>query len=77
MPLYGNAEKLIRDNLTAIAAGNRPLVCAIGYLTDQQFTEINNARAKRKLHTLDSNEILFLGRHVYTSRFADGLLSMT
>lgn len=45
---------------------------AIGFFTEKQFKDINRERNNRELHLLESNEILFMGRHLYNSRSRDG-----
>lgn len=68
MPLYENALDTIRQNLEILAIGGRPKFQVIGYFTEQQFTEINDFRARNELHLLEKNEILYMGRHHYNSR---------
>src|SRR5690242_8649315 len=67
MPLYDNAESLIRRNLEEIAKGNKVQSVLIGTLSDKQLTEINEFRAQEDLPAL-SGEIFFIGRHVHRSR---------
>ena len=45
---------------------------AIGCFTNEQFAEINLGRAALDLHMLEKNEIVFIGRHLHTSRSSDG-----
>lgn len=47
---------------------------AIGYFTDFQFAAINASREMMKLHLLEQNEILFIGKHLHASRSNDGYL---
>lgn len=72
MPLYLDHEERIRFNLTEIHCGHRPQIIPIGFFTEKQFLDINVARQEYNLHQLETNEILFLGRHAYISRTADG-----
>jgi len=72
MPLYANARDLVRVNLELIKAGERPRVVSIGYLTEVQHQAINGIRDREGKPRLESPEILFMGRHLYTSRSADG-----
>ncbi|MBB3743719.1 hypothetical protein FHX10_003218 [Rhizobium sp. BK591] len=72
MPIYHNARILILSNLQTIGAGDRAAIVPIGQFTIQQFTDLNLARADLGLHALESNEILFMGRHLYNSRSKDG-----
>lgn len=68
MPLYKNAEYLIRANLNEIAQGHRVRAVAIGVLTDVQFEAINRQKLSQGLPLLESPEIVFLGKHAYKSR---------
>lgn len=68
MPLYDNAIDTIRTNLEQLQNGERPKFVAIGYFTDEQFTQINEFRLANDLHPLEQNEILYMGRHHYQSR---------
>lgn len=68
MPLYDNALESIRTNLEQLQNGERPKFVAIGYFTDEQFTQINEFRVANDLHPLEQNEILYMGRHHYQSR---------
>jgi hypothetical protein len=45
---------------------------AIARFTDVQFAAINAGRAALDLHVLEQNEIVFIGRHLHTSRSKDG-----
>lgn len=72
MPLYHNARELIRVNLELIHAGDRSKVVSIGYLTEVQHQAINAIREREGKPRLDEPVILFMGRHLYTSRSADG-----
>ena len=72
MPLYEAAIERIRANLRKIEIGDRAPVIDIGFLTDSQFSEINQRRSQFDLHLLEQNEILFMGRHLYNSRHKDG-----
>lgn len=72
MPLYASMEDTIRQQLTILSKGGRVPVIAIGSLTEQQHLEINKFRESEGLPALISPEILYLGRHHYTSRSKDG-----
>lgn len=72
MPLYPDMENTLRDHLTKISNGERVPVLAIGELTETQHIQINNFRDEQGLPPLISPEILYLGRHHYTSRTKDG-----
>jgi hypothetical protein len=72
MPLYPDAEKAIKDNLKKIRAGIKAPVVAIGRLTEDQHTAINDARAKIGLPLLVDSEVVYMGRHNYESRSKDG-----
>lgn len=68
MPLYENALDIIHNQLKKLERGERPKFQVIGYFTDEQLLAINIFRAKNKLHLLEQNEILYMGRHHYDSR---------
>lgn len=68
MPLYENAQAIIRTNLEQLHNGERPKFVAIGYFTDEQFNKINEFRLANELPPLEQNEILYMGRHHYESR---------
>ena len=72
MPLNANSTSLIRANLQLIASGERAKVVSIGTLTEQQHHAVNGHRKQEGLPPLENPEILFLGRHLYNSRSADG-----
>lgn len=72
MPLYPGADVLVRNNLLLISAGERAPLRAIGRFTDRQFEDVNFARIEMGFHPLEVNEIVFIGRHLYTSRSRDG-----
>lgn len=72
MPLLLDADHMIRENLLRISRGERPPLIQIGVFTDIQFKAINLARVGFKLHELEANEIVFIGRHLYESRTKDG-----
>ncbi len=72
MPLYPNALDLIRVNLELLKAGGRPKVISIGYLTETQHQAINVIRTREEKPLLVEPVVLFLGRHLYESRNADG-----
>ncbi|NWA01268.1 hypothetical protein [Pseudomonas gingeri] len=68
MPLYDNAEYLIRANLNEIAQGRRVRAVVIGVLTEVQFEAINRQKESQGLPQLEDPEIVFLGKHAYESR---------
>ena len=70
MPLYPNAEPLIRANFAAIKRSERPRWEVVGYLTDVQLRAINGYRLSRNWPPIDK-EIVFFGRHVYQSRVVE------
>ena len=72
MPLYRDARDRIRGNLEKLLRGERAPLIAIGAFSPLQFNEINMARRDAGLHELEQNEIVFVGRHLYESRSADG-----
>ncbi|GIZ54072.1 hypothetical protein [Noviherbaspirillum aridicola] len=59
-------------NLTLLKAGERAKVVSIGYLTETQHQAINAIRQKEGKPLLVEPVVLFLGRHLYESRSADG-----
>jgi len=67
MPLYANAELLIRGNLAVVKRGTKPRPVRIGELTDAQVSAINAHRRSRNLGDINK-EILFVGKHLYDSR---------
>jgi len=67
MPLYENAEKLIRGNLAVIKRGKRPNPVVVGYLTDEQLEVVNNYRRARNWEPIEK-DIIFVGSHIYDSR---------
>ena len=72
MPLYHDAQDKIRYNLQKIQSGDRAPLVAIGHLTDFQFEQMNLRRAALSLHLLEQNEIIFIGKHLFSSRAKDG-----
>jgi hypothetical protein len=72
LPLYPDAEAKIRVNLRTIEAGGRGDLVAIGEFTERQWHDINAVRRGLGLHEIESREIVFIGRHLYTSRAKDG-----
>lgn len=68
MPVYADAETIVKENLQLIAEGKKAPVRAIGRLTDDQLREVNRVRAGFGLFPLEDGEILFMGRHHYESR---------
>ncbi|WP_438752819.1 hypothetical protein [Pararhizobium sp. O133] len=74
LPLFDGAEERICEMLKQIEQGQRVQMCAIGNFTEAQFVEINRLRHGIGLHPLENNEVLFVGRHIYSSRSRDGYL---
>ena len=72
MPLYHGAASIVKANLLCIQSGQRPQMRAIGILTQQQHDQINACRAAIGYPLLEMPEILYIGRHHFTSRSADG-----
>ena len=72
MTIYAGSHSLIRNNLMLIARGERAKVVAIGQLTSLQHDVLNAQRIGDGLPRLLDPEILFLGRHLFNSRRADG-----
>lgn len=72
MPLYNDAKPRLKAHLEAIQRGERVPVIAIGVLTDDQFNEIRRIQTTKGLALLEEKEILYLGKHNYRSRCADG-----
>lgn len=68
MPLFDNAECLIRANLEEVARGRKAHAVVIGNFTTEQFTMLNQLKASAQLPQLESPEIVFIGSHVYQSR---------
>ena len=67
MPLFDNAIDLIRRQLEDIQKGNRVRAIVIGTLTPAQLGTINAERHREGQPPI-IDEVLFLGKHLYTSR---------
>ena len=50
----------------------KPAIVSIATFTIKQFDDINAVRRGLKLHELESLEIVFMGRHLFKSRSAEG-----
>ncbi|MBC7907461.1 MAG: hypothetical protein H7Y60_12050 [Rhodospirillaceae bacterium] len=74
MPIYPDAEAIIKTNLALIEAGQRAPVRQIGRLTDVQHHQINCVRVSLNLPPLADPEVVYMGRHHYNSRSKDGYL---
>jgi len=72
MPLYEDAEDRIRYNLLKIQSGEKAPITNIGFLTENQFNQLNLLRSNINLHLLEQNEIIFIGKHLFNSRIKDG-----
>ena len=72
MPLYHDGLKRIRENLEALAKGERVQPTAVGYLSAAQLKGFNAERAKLvpPLFPLQNPELIFFGAHIYKSRIA-------
>lgn len=68
------AEARVKANLRTIAAGGRAALIAIGVFTQKQWNDINTVRRDLRLHERESAEIVFIGRHLHTSRAPDGYI---
>jgi len=67
VPLYSNAERVIRENLAAASQGIKPRTVVIGELTAAQLKSWNTIRAKNNLPPVDGT-VFFRGTHIYQSR---------
>jgi hypothetical protein len=72
LALYDGIEAKIKDHLERLSKGEKVPMIAIACFTDAQFASINAGRAALDLHVLEQNEIVFIGRHLHTSRASDG-----
>ena len=72
MPISEDDLQNVRLNLTQLSAGEKPVMVVVGSLTDAQFNAVNAVRRQLGLHEIEQNEIVFIGRHLYNSRSADG-----
>ncbi len=68
MPLFDNAEYLIRANLEQLAANKRVRAVEIGTFTLEQFEAINRLKQGQGLPPLEDPGIVFIGSHAYKSR---------
>jgi hypothetical protein len=62
----------LRQHLQRLARGDKVPMILIARFTDVQFAAINAGRVALDLHLLEQNEIVFIGRHLHTSRARDG-----
>ncbi len=67
MPLYSNAERVIRENLAAASQGIKPQTVTIGELSATQLLSWNTVRVKNHLSAVDGT-VFFRGTHIYQSR---------
>jgi metal-dependent amidase/aminoacylase/carboxypeptidase family protein len=74
LPLFQGLQAELHTHLDRLSKGERVPMIAIGYFTSGQFAAINEGRAGQKLHALEQNEIVFIGRHLHQSRTRDGYL---
>jgi hypothetical protein len=70
MPLFDIALSLIQKNLERIHAGRRPHFAIIGELAKHQLEAMNALRSKSGNSPMES-QILFIGKHLYKSRFLE------
>ena len=68
MPLLAQAIQLVRSNLEEVSRNVRVSLVTIGHLHPAQFADLNRYRSGHGLHELESNEIVFLGKHIHGSR---------
>ena len=67
MPLFDNARRKMRINLEEIQEGWHPKKILIGTLTQEQLAAINALKLRHEL-PLITEEITFVGRHIYENR---------
>ena len=67
MPLYSNAEKVIREHLELVRLGQKPRRVTIGELSRNQLDSLNEQRKKVGFEPLNGL-VFFAGKHVYKSR---------
>jgi hypothetical protein len=72
MPLYAGATTIISAQLDDILRGVRVSLISVGVLTDSQLRQINFGRTKLGLPEVESTELVYLGRHHFESRSAQG-----
>ena len=70
MPLYSNAEKVIREHLELVRLGQKPLRVTIGELSRGQLDSLNEQRKKAGFDPLNGL-IFFRGMHVHKSRILE------
>jgi hypothetical protein len=68
MPLYPSAKDLIGIQLDLIARGEQVRLIVIGELTATQHRAINEARSAFGLPSLESPELVYVGKHHFKSR---------
>jgi hypothetical protein len=74
MPIDPSAVPDIRRQLERIASGERPTIIVVGVLTPVQHQAISKVRVSLGLPELESPELVYLGRHHFASRSADGYM---
>ncbi len=72
MPIFADAAARIIVQLETIERGERVGLITIGELTRFQFDDLNRERAAVSLALVESPEIVYLGRHHFSSRRAQG-----
>lgn len=70
--LYHTYEAFQIYPIVPVAAGNRAPLIAIGAFTDRQVADIEVERRGLGLNEIADKEIVFIGRHLHTSRAKDG-----
>jgi hypothetical protein len=70
VPLYSNAEKVIREHLELVRLGQKPQRVTIGELSQSQLDSLNAQRKKAGFEPLNGL-IFFRGKHVYARRIVD------
>ena len=67
MPLFENADDLIRANLELLRDGKKAPLVTLGSLTDKQLAQVNDFRSANGFSPIIAR-IVFIGRHVHKSR---------
>ena len=67
MPLLPNARDKLRVNLQTLSIGKKPKPVVVGHLTAAQLAAINSRREQDELPAI-TDEVVFVGKHIYESR---------
>lgn len=67
MPLYSNAEAIIREHLDLVVRGIKPRRITIAELTREQLTALNAERVSHGFKEINGL-VFFRGSHIYVSR---------